>query len=86
MKRDVCVDATDKPMPAERVRTVFRHLSAMGRSDPNANQSPRHHPCAYASTPRVSRSSPAIPPHISSSVKASFARVEQVTIDKGCNP
>ncbi len=86
MKRDVCVDATDKPMPAERIRSVFRHLSEMGRYDPNANPSPRHHPCAYASTPRVSRSSPAIPPHISSSVKASFARIGQVTIDKGCNP
>ena len=86
MKRDVCVDETDKPVPAERVRSVSRHLSAFGHSDPNANPSPRHHPCAYASTPRVSRSSPAIPPHINSSVKASFARIGQVTIDKGCNP
>ena len=96
MKRDVCVDAFDKVVPAVRFRPVFGHESAYNARKHGAssyeisssctNSPPRPHPRAYASTPRVNRSSPAIPPHFNSSVQASFAHLEHVLIDEGCNP
>ena len=96
MKRDVCVVTPDKVVPAVRIRAVFWHESAYSAREYGASSyeiysnctdaPPRPHPRAYAPTPRVSRSSPAIPPHFNSSVQASFAHLEHVHIDEGCNP
>jgi hypothetical protein len=74
MKRDVCAVVSDETVPTERIRPVFwcksgsspRNTGALRYANDSkcANASPRPHPRAYASTPRLSRSSPAIPPRI----------------------
>ena len=81
MKRDVCTVVPDYPVPAERFRPVVWRKSACSprptgvisykTDSESANPSPRPHPRANASTPRLSRSSPAIPPRFQSSVQAS---------------
>ena len=92
MKRDICVDALDQSVPAERFRAVYWHVLGFAKrlprtnccsaGDQKPNSSPRLHPCAYASTPRVNRSSPAIPPQFSFSVQASLAHFGQLITEK----
>ena len=74
LKRDVCADVPDVSMPTERFRPVAWHVSASSPRQTGApcyandsyptNASPRSPPRAYASSPHLSRSSPAIPPRI----------------------
>ena len=78
MKRDICVDPLDKHVPAERLRALERHVLGFAQrllcayrgtaGVQNTHPSSRLHPCAYASSPCVNRSSPAIPPQFSFSV------------------
>ena len=81
MKRDVCAVVPDEPVPAERPRPAVGHGSATSPRETGTsryeissicgNTTPRPHPRAHASTPRLSRSSPAIPTRFQSSVQAS---------------
>ena len=85
MKQDVCVVEPDQLMPAVRSRAAFGHESASSPRTSGAtsylfnskrtNASPCSPPRAHASTPRLSRSSPAIPPRFSSSVQVSEAQL-----------
>lgn len=79
MKRDVCVDEPDRVVPAKRHRSADGHASAVSPRKTGAacyqigsistNASPRPHPRAYAAAHGLSRSSPAIPPHVNASVR-----------------
>jgi hypothetical protein len=82
MKRDVCVDEPDSFMPAVRFRPAARHESAESAFGPRqtgadcyqpdstfTNASPRPHPRAQRPTHSLSHGSPAIPPHVNTSVR-----------------
>ena len=89
MKRDVCVDVPAMPMSTERFRPNAWHESASSPRQTGTtsyaidseftNASPRSPPCAYASSPHLSRSPPAIPPRIrfvSPGINAHFGHVK----------
>lgn len=74
MKRDVCAHGLYESVPAGRYGSVVwfdstsspraAGAASYANDSDRTNASPRPHPRAYASTPRLSRSSPAIPPLI----------------------